>query len=126
MCLRGVMLLSWGGLRREGITILYGISRRPRSARAAAFVTSREITPQLLGLLGGAVYEGVDRLTAHGPQTAFVPGFQPACNLLGHPPFCEAVENEGPQGSVFLDQCFTPPAQLISSGGVKRRVAPAG
>ena len=54
----------------DGDAILYRISRRPRSARAAAFVTSREITPQLLGLLGGAVDEGVDRLTAHGPQTA--------------------------------------------------------
>ena len=87
-------------------------------------MTSREITPQLLGLLGGAVDEGVDRLAAHGPQTAFV-SFQPARDLLGRPPFCEAVENEAPQGSVFLDQRFTPPAQLISSGGVKRRVAPA-
>ena len=95
----------------DGDAILYGISRRPRSARAAAFVTSREITPQLLGLLGGAVDEGVDRLAAHGPQTAFVSGFQPARNLLGRPPFCEAVENEAPQGSVFLDQRFTPPAQ---------------
>src|SRR5271166_6751506 len=75
----------------DGEAILYGISRRPRSARAAAFVTSREITPQLLGLLGGAVYEGVDRLAAHGPHTAFISGFQPACNLLGRPPFCEAV-----------------------------------
>ena len=110
----------------DGDAILYGISRRPRSARAAAFVTSREITPQLLGLLGGAVDEGVDRLAAHGPQTAFVSGFQPARDLLGRPPFCEAVENEAPQVSVFLDQRFTPPAQLISSGGVKRRVAPAG
>ena len=90
-------------------------------------MTSREITPQLLGLLGGAVDEGVDRLAAHGSQTAFVSGLQPARDLLGRPPpFCEAVENEATQGSVFLDQRFTPPAQLISSGGVKRRVAPAG
>ena len=66
----------------DGDAILYRISRRPRSARAAAFVTSREITPQLLGLLGGAVDEGVDRLAAHGPQTAFVSGFQPARDLF--------------------------------------------
>ena len=110
----------------DGDAILYRISRRPRSAQAAAFVTSREITPQLLGLLGGAVDEGVDRLAAHGPQTAFVSGFQPARDLLGRPPFGEAVENEAPQGSVFLDQRFTPPAQLISSGGVKRRERPLG
>ena len=110
----------------DGNAILNCISRRPRSARTAAFVTSREITPQLLGLLGGTVDEGIDRLAAHGPQTAFVSCFQPARDLLGRPPFREAIENEGPQGSVFLDQRFTPPAQLISSSGVKRRVAAAG
>ena len=67
-----------------------------------AFVTSREITPQLLGLLGGAVDESVDCLAAHGPRMVFVSGFQPACNLLGRPPFCEAVENEAPQISVDM------------------------
>ena len=36
----------------DGDAILDRISRRSRSARTAAFVTSREITPQLLGLLG--------------------------------------------------------------------------
>ena len=82
----------------DGDEILYGISRRPRSARAAAFVTSREITPQVLGLLGGAVDEGVDRLAAHGAQTAYVSGFQPASNLLGRPPFGEEIENEAAQG----------------------------
>jgi hypothetical protein len=105
----------------DGDAILYRISRRPRSARAAAFVTSREITPQLLGLLGGAVDEGVDRLAAHGPQTAFVSGFQPARDLLGRPPFCEAVENEAPQGLVFLARwaayCATVRARSSTSDG---------
>jgi hypothetical protein len=80
----------------------------------------------LFGLLVSAVDEGVDPLAAYGPQTAFVSCFQPARDLLGRLPFCEAIENEGPQGSVFLDQRFTPPAKLISSRGVKRRVAAAG
>ena len=62
----------------DGDAILYGISRRPRSTRAAAFVTSREITPQLLGLLGGAVDEGVARtwagatITLAGDEPGFV------------------------------------------------------
>ena len=51
----------------DGNTILNCISRRPRSARTAAFVTSREITPQLLSLLGGTVDEGIDRLAARAP-----------------------------------------------------------
>src|ERR1700737_3012444 len=110
----------------DGESILDRISRRPRSARTAAFVAVREISPQLLGFLGGAIDESVDRLAAEGSQTAFVFSFQPARDLLGRPPFREAVANEGPQGSVSLDQSFTPPAQLIGSGGVKRRVAPTG
>src|SRR5438105_9793369 len=55
-----------------------------------------------------------------------ISALQPARDLLGCPPFREAVKNEGPQGAVFLDQRFTPPAQLIGPGGVKRRVAAAG
>jgi hypothetical protein len=77
--------------------------------------------------------EGLDRrgrgrlcLAADGSQTAFISSFQSARDLLGRPPFREAVANEGPQGSVSLDRRFTPPAQLIGSGGVKRRVAPTG
>src|SRR5205807_6779166 len=60
----------------DGDAILDRISRRPRSERTPAFVTSREITPQLLGLLGGAVDEGVDRLAPHGPQTTFISALQ--------------------------------------------------
>jgi hypothetical protein len=59
----------------DGDAILDRISRRSRSARTAAFMAAREITPQLLGLLGGTVDEGIDRLAAHGPQLAFVSCF---------------------------------------------------
>jgi hypothetical protein len=45
--------------------------------------------------------------------------------LLGGPPFRQPVDNEGSQGSISFNQRFTPPAQLIGSGGVERRVAPA-
>ena len=37
----------------------------------------------------------------------------------------EAVDNEGPERAISFDQCFMPPAQLIGSGGVKRRVTSA-
>jgi hypothetical protein len=43
--------------------------------------------------------------------------------LLGRPPFREAVANEGLEGLNFLDHRFTPPAQLVGSGGKKRRIA---
>jgi hypothetical protein len=37
----------------------------------------------------------------------------------------QPVDNEGSQGSISFNQRFAPPAQLIGSGGVERRVAPA-
>ena len=56
----------------DGDAILGGILRSSRSAWPAAFVTTREITPQLLGPLGCPIDEGIDRLATHGPQTTFV------------------------------------------------------
>ena len=78
----------------DGDAILDRISRRPRSAGTTAFVAAREITPQLLGFLGGAIDESVDRLAANASQTAFIFSFQPARDLLGRPAFREAVANE--------------------------------
>src|SRR5262245_7889185 len=70
----------------DGDAILDGILRRPRSAWPAAFVTTREITPQLLGPLGCPIDKGIDRLATHRAQTTFVSSPQPARNLLGvHP-----------------------------------------
>ena len=78
-CLGGRCLL---GPFVDGDAILDGILRRSRSAWPAAFVTTREITPQLLGPLGCPIDEGVDRLATHGPQTTSVSSLQPAGNLL--------------------------------------------
>jgi hypothetical protein len=93
--------------------------------RTPAFVTAREITPKLFGLLVSAVDEGVDRLATHRPQTAFVSRFQPTRDLLGRPSFRKTIADESPQFLIFFEYGFTPPAQLIGSGGVKRRIAPA-
>ena len=101
------------------------ISRGPRSARTPAFVTAREITPKLFGLLVSAVDKGVDRLATHRPQTAFVFRFQPTRDLLGRPSFRKTIADESPQFLIFFEYGFTPPAQLIGSGGVKRRITPA-
>src|SRR6202035_1783744 len=101
----------------DGDAILDGILRRSRSAWPAAFVTTREITPQLLGPLGCPIDKGIDRLATDGRFLAR--------NLLRGPPLREAVDNEGSWGAISFDQRFTPPAQLIGSAGVKRRVASA-
>ena len=52
---------------------LDGILRRSRSAWPAAFVTTREITPQLLGPLRCPIDEGIDRLATHGPRRRSFP-----------------------------------------------------
>ncbi len=109
----------------DGDPIFDRISRGPRSARTPAFVTAREITPKSFGLLVRAVDKGVDRLATHRPQTAFVSRFQPTRDLLGRPSFRKTIANESPQFLIFFDYGFTPPAQLIGSGGVKRRITPA-
>ena len=40
--------------------------------------------------------------------------------------FRKTIADESPQRRIFLEYGFTPPAQLIGSGGVKRRITPAG
>src|ERR1700735_105141 len=78
---------AFNGLRTimDRRSILDGVARGSGATRATAFVATRQITPQGLGLLCGPIDEGVDCLAADGPQPRFVPGFQPAGDLLGRP-----------------------------------------
>ena len=43
----------------------------------------------------------------------------------GRPSFRKTIADESPQFLIFFEDGFTPPAQLIGSGGVKRRITPA-
>src|SRR4029077_19800035 len=76
---------AFNGLRTimDRRSILDGVARGPGATRATAFVATRQITPQGRGLLCGPIDEGVDCLTADGPQPRFVPGFQPTGDLFG-------------------------------------------
>ena len=56
----------------DGDAILDGILRRSRSAWPAAFVTTREITPQLLGPLGCPIDATASR--RGGPRSKFPAG----------------------------------------------------
>ena len=58
-------------------------------------------------------------------QTALVAGFEPSGNLFGRPSFRKTIADKSPQFLIFFEDGFTPPAQLIGSGGVKRRITPA-
>src|SRR3974377_1878064 len=99
-------------------SILDGVARGAGGTRTTAFVATRQITPQRLGLLCGPIDEGVDCLAADGPQPRFVPGFQPAGDLLGRPSLGEPITHEQTQSGLSFEDRFTPPAQLIGSGGV--------
>src|SRR5205807_8669156 len=90
------------------------------------FVGTRQIAPKVLALVGGAIDEGVDGLEPQGPQATLVAGLEPSGDLFGSPSFRKTIADESPQRRIFLEYGFTPPAQLIGSGGVKRRITPAG
>jgi hypothetical protein len=52
-------------------------------------------------------------------------GLEPSGNLFRRPSFRKTIAAESPQFLIFFEYGFTPPAQLIGSGGVKRRITPA-
>src|SRR5271165_5891919 len=109
----------------NGAAVFDQIAGRSGPARPAAFVTAGQIAPQLLALAGGAIDKSIDGLEAEDAETALVAGPEPAGDLLGRPSFGEAIADEGPELMIFFEDRFTPPAQLIGSGGVKRRIAAA-
>src|SRR5271167_1979311 len=74
--------------------ILDGVARGSGATRATAFVATRQITPQGLGLLSGPIDEGIDCLAADGAQPRFVPGFQPTGDLFGRPSLGEPITHE--------------------------------
>jgi len=112
-----------------GQSIDVDVARQPargsRPARPSALVTAGQIAPEVLALAGGALDEGVDGLEPQGAQTALVAGLEPSGNLFGRPSFRKTIADESPQSLIFFEDGFTPPAQLIGSGGVKRRITPA-
>src|SRR5450432_4089647 len=72
-------------------SILDGVARGSGATRATAFVATRQIPPQGLGLLSSPIDEGVDCLAADGPQPRFIPGFQPTGYLFGRPSLGEPI-----------------------------------
>src|SRR6516225_800509 len=107
-------------------SILDDVARGSGATWAPAFVATRQITPQGLGLLCGAIDEGVDCFAADGPQPRFVAGFQPTGDLFGRPSLGEPIRHEQTQSGFSFEDRFTPPAQLIGSAGVKRRIPARG
>src|SRR5438105_15286457 len=66
---------------------------------------------------GNAILDGISR------SATLVAGLEPSGDLFGGPSFRKTIADESPQRRIFLEYGFTPPAQLIGSGGVKRRIA---
>src|SRR6516164_7594272 len=119
---------AFNGLRTlmDRRSILDGVARGSGATRATAFVATRQITPQGLGLVCGPIDEGVDCLAADGRQPRFVPRFQLTGDLFGRPSLGEPITHEQTQSGLSFEDRFTPPAQLIGSGGVKRRISARG
>ena len=109
----------------DGDAILDGISRRSRSAWPAAFVTTREITPQLLGPLGCPIDER--RRSSRNSRPADDVRFLPLASRKFAPG--STPPRGGRQrrfvGRDLVRSALHVAAQLIGSGGVKRRVASA-
>jgi hypothetical protein len=76
--------------------------------------------------VGDVIDEGVDGLEPHGQRAALVAGLEPSGDLFGGPSFRKTIADESLQRRIFLECGFTPPAQLIGSGGMKRRITPLG
>lgn len=89
-------------------------------------VAARQTAPKVLALVGGAIDEGVDGLEPQGPQATLVAGLEPSGDRFGGPSFGKTSADERPQRRIFREYGFPPPAQLIGSGGGKRRIPPAG
>jgi hypothetical protein len=90
------LVAAFNGLRTimDRRSILDGVARGSGTPRATAFMATRQITPQGLGLLCGPIDQGVDCLAADGPQPRLVPGFQPDGDLLGRQSVGEPITHE--------------------------------
>src|SRR5580700_6685667 len=90
----------------DGDAILDGILRRSRSAWPVPFVTTREITPQLLGPLGCPIDEGVDRLAlAARRRRSFSPFSQPEICSESNPPRGSRQRRLGPRSRSINASC---------------------
>src|SRR5205807_2092986 len=90
-----------------------------RAARVTLALMENEHGPRAL-----ADDEVALPMAGFGPS--IVAGLEPSGDLFGGPSFRKTIADESPQRRTFLEYGFTPPAQLIGSGGVKRRITPAG
>ena len=69
---------------------------------AALGAATRQQLPELLGLLPGAVDEGVDGLGGDGAQPAFLAALEPASDLLRRPPLQKAFTHEATKLGITL------------------------
>lgn len=66
------------------------------------WIAAGQIAPVLLGLLGGAKDEGINRLCADRPQANLDPALQPAGDLLRRPSLRQTIDDEASQSRFSL------------------------
>ena len=102
------------------------VARLAGSPPAASGPPARQQLPELLGLLPGAVDEGVDRLGGDGAQPAFLAALEPAGDLLRRPTLQQPLADEPAESGVALEDGRTLPALEVATLGVDRQVAALG
>jgi len=89
--------------------------RLPSPSSAAPGASARQQLPELLGLLPGAVDEGVDRLEADRAEPALLAPLQPAGDLLRRPPLQQALADEAAELAVTLENGRALPALEVAT-----------
>ena len=103
----------------------------PGSAPAAAGAATRQIAPELVGLLAGAEDPVIDRLRREGAKPALDPAPETAGDLLGRPALGKPVDDIAGKHRVAFKQSGTLAAEPIGAvcdpraiGATVERIAP--
>jgi hypothetical protein len=94
-----------------------------RSPPAPLGAPARQQFPELLGLLPGAVDEGVDGLERDGAEPALLAPLEPTRDLLGRPAFEQALADKSAEPLVTLQDGRPLPAFEVAALGLDRLVA---
>ena len=105
---------------RDHVARLAGPPAAPLGAAA------RQQPPEPLGLLPGAMDEGVDRLEGNGTEPALLAALEPARDLLRRPALQKALAHEPTEAFVALEDGRPLTPLEVAALGVDRQVAALG
>ena len=107
----------------DGAPLSNDAARLPSPTAPPPGPPTRQQLPELLGLLPGAVDEGVDALGGDGAQLTLLATLEPAGDLLGRPTFQKTLANEAAELGVTLHDRRPLTALEVAALGVGRQIA---